>query len=245
MASILKQAKRGLRKRSEAVVGAMAKSDAPWLRRAAGPMLCYLDMLVVDYGVVRLFFNNRHRVGQDAWRSAQPAPYHIAMMARRGIKTIINLRGDQSAGTKWLEEQACARHGVNLINLKLRSRAPPTRQELWAVREVLQRADYPILVHCKSGADRAGLMSVMIRHVRDGEPIADAINQLSLRFGHIRQADTGVLDEVFQRYLEDAAKAPIEFWHWVDTVYDPSDIQRAFKSNKWASRLVDRVLRRE
>lgn len=245
MASLLKQAKRRLRRRGEAVVGAMANGRTPWFDRAVGPALLYLDMLVVDYGATRMVFNNRHQVSADAWRSAQPAPHHIAMMARRGIKTIINLRGDQTAGTRWLEEQACQRHGLKLVNLTLRSRAAPTRQELRAVRDCLASVEYPILVHCKSGADRAGLMSVLIRHDREGVPIATARDQLSLRYGHIKQAATGVLDAVFEKYIDDNARSPIPFWQWVETRYDPDQIDRSFQSRKWASRLVDQILRRE
>ena len=113
------------------------------------------------------------------------------------------------------------------------------------MRNMLGRVEYPILVHCKSGADRAGLMSVIVRHERDGAPIEEAKKQLSLRYGHIRSADTGVLDAVFQRYLEDKAKTGIEFWDWVETVYDPDQISRSFKARGWANRLVNGLLRRE
>lgn len=245
MASLIKQAKLGLRRRSEAVVGAMRDNDARWFNRAFGPALCYLDMLLVDYGAIRMLFNNRHRIGNEAWRSAQPAPHHISMMARRGIKTVINLRGDQTAGTRWLEERACAKHGIKLLNVRLRSRAAPTRQELWSIRDVLNEAQYPILVHCKSGADRAGLMSVLIRHEREGVPIEAAVDQLSWRYGHVRQAQTGVLDAVFERYIADNARTPIEFWDWVATRYDADDVQQSFEARKWASRIVDDVLKRE
>jgi uncharacterized protein (TIGR01244 family) len=202
-------------------------------------------MLLIDYGLVRTVYNNRHRVGRDAWRSAQPAPHHIAWAARRGIKTVINLRGEQSYGTRWLEQQACARHGLTLIDLTLRSRAAPSRAEFQAMKDVLTKAEYPILVHCKSGADRAGLMSVMISHLHDGLPIREALKQLSLRYGHVRSADTGVLDAVFQRYLADEARTGIAFWDWIETVYDSREVNSTFKARGWANRLVNNILNRE
>jgi hypothetical protein len=88
-------------------------------------------------------------------------------------------------------------------------------------------------------------MSTIVRHVRDGVPISKAKEQLSWRYGHIRSADTGVLDAVFDRYLEDQAKTGISFWEWVDTVYDPEQISRSFKARGWANRLVNGLLRRE
>jgi protein tyrosine/serine phosphatase len=202
-------------------------------------------MLFVDYGIARIAYNNRHRISKDVWRSAQPAPHHVGWLARRGVKTIINLRGEQSFGTRWLEQQACARHGIALVDLTLKSRAPPTRAKLLAMKNILGCVEYPILVHCKSGADRAGLMSVIVRYERDGVAIEEAKKQLSLRYGHVRSADTGVLDAVFQRYLEDKAKTGIEFWDWVETVYDHDQISRSFKARGWANRLVNGLLRRE
>ena len=85
------------------------------------------------------------------------------------------------------------------------------------MRNLLGSIEYPVLVHCKSGADRAGLMSVIVRHVREGIPISKAKEQLSLRYGHVRSADTGVLDAVFERYIEDETKTGIGFWDWVET----------------------------
>jgi protein tyrosine phosphatase (PTP) superfamily phosphohydrolase (DUF442 family) len=245
MASLIKQAKRGLRRKSGALLHRVVHSSPSWLGSRFVPFLCYAEMLFIDYGLVRLVRNNRHRISQDAWRSAQPAPHHIRWLAKRGIKTIVNLRGEQTFGTRWLEQQACARHGVKLVDLALRSRAAPTRAQFKAIKALLTSVEYPILIHCKSGADRAGLMGVMVRHVLDGVPIREAKDQLSLRYGHFRNADTGVLDAVFDRYLDDAAATGIEFWDWVEKVYDPDEIAHLFKARGWANRLVNDFLNRE
>jgi hypothetical protein len=71
------------------------------------------------------------------------------------------------------------------------------------------------------------------------------MKQLSLKYGHIRQADTGVLDAFFERYLADTAASPIAFWTWVEKMYDPADLDRSFKGKSWATRIVRNVLRRE
>ncbi len=246
MASLLKQAKRGLRRTTGALLHNAVHASPKWVRSRFAPALCYAEMLFVDYGIVRLLYNNRHRISDKAWRSAQPAPHHIALAARRGIKTVVNLRGDeQTYGTRWLEQQACARHGITLVDLRLRSRAAPSRTDFRLIKELLQNVEFPILVHCKSGADRAGLMSVMVSHLHDGQPISEAKRQLSLRYGHVRSADTGVLDAVFERYLEAEAKTGIAFWDWIETVYDSREVSRTFKARGWANRLVNGILHRE
>jgi hypothetical protein len=88
-------------------------------------------------------------------------------------------------------------------------------------------------------------MSALYRHLKLGEPIERARKQLSLRFGHIRQADTGVLDYFFDRYLEDSAKRPIPFLDWVEQVYDPKELRRTFHAKGWANKIVNGVLHRE
>jgi protein tyrosine/serine phosphatase len=202
-------------------------------------------MLFVDHGIFRIFYVNKHRISEKAWRSAQPAPFHIRRMASKGIRTIVNLRGDRLCGSYWLEQRACERAGIKLVNFQVRSRAAPSREELRGARDLFESIDYPMLMHCKSGADRAGLMSALYRHLKEGVPIEQAKEELSLRYGHIRQADTGVLDYFFERYLEDNAKRPMPFFEWVETVYDPSELRKSFRAKGWANRLVDTVLRRE
>ena len=245
MAGFIKRAKKELRRRSGAWLHGAIHNAPPAIRTRIGPALCYVEMLVLDYGIARVLYNNRHRISDGAWRSAQPEPHHIGWIAKKGVKTVINLRGDRSFGTAWLEDRACAKHGLNLVNFKLNSRVAPSREDLLAVKQLLETIEYPVLIHCKSGADRAGLMSVLYRHVHDGVPIAKAKNQLSLRYGHIRQADTGVLDYFFERYLSDNAKSPIVFWDWVATQYDADEVNRTFKASGFANRLVNDILRRE
>jgi len=217
----------------------------PWACRIFGPLGKRLDMLLVDHGIFRLIYLNKHRLGAQAWRSAQPAPHQIRAMARKGLRTIINLRGDHASGSYWLESAACRKHGVELINFRLRSRDAPPKEVLRAARDLLERVEHPVLMHCKSGADRAGLMGVLYRIVVEKEPVALARRQLAARYGHFRAADTGVLDFVFDRYLQDNARSPIGFFEWVDTLYDPAALKQEFRSKGWANRLVNGLLRRE
>jgi protein tyrosine/serine phosphatase len=216
-----------------------------WVRRRFGPLFWYADMLLVDHGVFRLLYVNRHRLGDRAWRSAQPAPRHIRALKRRGLRTIVNLRGERLCGSYWLEQRVCERKGIRLINFPLRSRAAPTREEIRGARALFEQIEYPVLFHCKSGADRVGLMSALYRTFQEGKPIAEAKRELSLRYGHFRQADTGVLDRFFETYLEDNARQAMPFMEWVDKVYDSRELKRSFRASGWARRLVDQVLKRE
>ena len=245
MGKIAKHQRRRMRQWFRGLRQRLGAATPEWARRAFGPAVHYADMLIVDHGIFRIAYLNRHRLGSSAWRSAQPAPHQIARLARLGVRTIVNLRGERYCGSYWLEQQACARHGIRLVDYQVRSRAAPTREEVLGARDVLRRVEYPMLLHCKSGADRAGLMSALYMIVHEGRPVAEARGQLALRFGHIRQSGTGILDYFFERYLEDTAGRPVEFFDWVATRYDPVELERTFKSKGWANLVVDKVLRRE
>jgi protein tyrosine phosphatase (PTP) superfamily phosphohydrolase (DUF442 family) len=245
MAGLVKRTKRSVRSMARQAREGLVAGAPAWARRLLGPPATYLDMLLVDHGIFRVVYANVHKISANAWRSAQPTPRDIRHFARSGIRTIINLRGARDCGSYWLEEAACARHGLKLVNYQVRSRAAPSLEELKGAQKLFQEVEYPILMHCKSGADRAGLMSVLYRHLQEGTPIEEAKRQLSLKYGHIRQADTGILDYFFEKYLEDTKDRAMPFFEWVDTMYDPIELRATFRSKGWANRIVDTVLRRE
>jgi protein tyrosine phosphatase (PTP) superfamily phosphohydrolase (DUF442 family) len=242
---IAKNQRRALRRQVRNLRQTIADNTPHWARRALTPVVHYADMLFVDHGVFRLLYQNRHKLAHGAWRSAQPAPHHIRYLARKGIRTIVNLRGERYCGSYWLEREACARSGIRLEDFQVRSRAAPSKAEVLAARDLFQRIEYPMLMHCKSGADRVGLMSALYLIAKEQTSVAAAARQLSLKFGHVRQADTGILDHFFERYLEDNANASIGFFDWVERVYDPDDVKRSFAARGWANILINGVLRRE
>ena len=249
MQKIAKEQRRHLRQKMRGWRVAISERCPEGVRRALGPAVHYADMLLIDHGIFRLAYVNRHRLGASAWRSAQPAPHQIAAAARLGVRTIINLRGPRHCGGYWLEQSACQRLGLKLEDYQVRSRAAPSREEVLGARDLFQRIEYPMLLHCKSGADRAGLMSTLYMIVREGVPVAEAKAQLALKYGHIRQSDTGILDYFFERYLADAALRPMPFFDWVEQVYDAEELKRSFQAQGWAkgwaNLITNKLLRRE
>jgi uncharacterized protein (TIGR01244 family) len=217
----------------------------PWLGESADRMLEHVDLIMVDHGVFRLIYANRHRVSKGVLRSAQPAPHDIARLARRGFRTIVNLRGDRDCGSYRLEKAACEQYGIRLIDFQAKSREAPSRDFFHEAKQLFESIEYPMLMHCKSGADRAGLMSVLYLILVEGRSVEDALRQLSLRYGHIRQADTGVLDSIFTAYIEHNRRNPIAFLDWIDAFYDPKQIKARFASRSFSNLLVNGVLRRE
>ena len=245
MAAIAKPLKQLVRRYSTASRKALLEHSPGWLRKSLGPAASYVDLMFMDHGIFRLLYLNKHRIGPKAWRAAQPAPHNIAQFKRLGIKTIVNLRGERMSGSYWLEVAACKRFGIRLENCVMRSRAAPSVEELLAARALFERIEFPMVLHCKSGADRAGLMSVLYMHLVEGQPIEQAAEQLSFKFGHFKQADTGVLDHFIASYIAADRRAPIAFFDWVQNEYDPAEVLGTFRANGVASRIVNDILRRE
>ena len=179
-------------------------------------------------------------------RCNQPWPYQLKRWKRDGIKTIINLRGGFDGSFYALEKDACERYGLKAVNCVATSRDVPSAAQVLAVRELFETIEYPALMHCKSGADRAGIMAVLYAHFRLGQPISEAINQLSFRYMHVKQGKTGVLDYIFELYLTEAEPKGMSFLEWTQRPeYDPVKIKADFRANWIGTVLTEKLLRRE
>ncbi|MEL6337190.1 MAG: tyrosine-protein phosphatase [Pseudomonadota bacterium] len=215
------------------------------LDRGRDRLRAWLNMLFVDHGILRLFYPNRWQVTDRMWRSSQPLPHHLRSFFRKGGRAVVSLRGGQTFGSLPLEIEACMAAEVPFHTIILRSRDLPERDELLEIIDVLPKLQTPVLFHCKSGADRAGFMAALWLLVIEERPLAEAQRQLSLRFGHIRQAKTGVLDAFFDAFGAAGGHAGLSFRDWVATEYDPGAIKAAFKPTTLASLIGDGILRRE
>ena len=217
------------------------------LSSLTGRTLAYLDMLFVDHGVFRVIYNNLHALPGGLYRCSNPSPGQIRRYHRKyGIKTIVNLRGADSTRRYALEAEVCRELGIVLVDFKgILSRSAPDVEAVLRTRELFDRIAYPALLHCKSGADRAGFASALYRIFRLGEPVQDAMRELSWRYGHIKGSKTGVIDYFFEQYLADNASSPVEFMTWLTERYQREQLRDAFHARSWADFLVDRILHRE
>ena len=104
-----------------------------------------------DHGFLRVWFQNLHQISDEMWRANQPSPEQIREHAReRGIKTIINLRGESPKGYYLLEKEACEANGIDLVDFQMFSRDTPTPEKVHGARDLFETIKYPALMHCKS-----------------------------------------------------------------------------------------------
>ncbi len=215
------------------------------LNTKQGRKQAYNDLVWGDHGFLRLWFNNQHYIGGGMYRANQPSPKRIAKLAESGIKTIINLRGESQKGYYLLESEACEKHGIKLVDFRMYSRDTPTPEAVAGIRDIFEQIEYPALMHCKSGADRTGIAGVLYKHFKLGLPIEEAIEQLSIKYLHMRAGKTGMLDFFFETYLQGPAKKGIKFMEWIEGDYDRQKVKDEFMSSWIGNILSEKILRRE
>ena len=175
------------------------------LSTPAGRVAAWRDSLLVDHAVFRTVWTNFAEVLPGRlYRSNHPTPGRLGAFARKlQLRTLINLRGPRFCGSDALSRETAARLGLEHVDMAFESRGAPHRDRILRFAGLWRELRFPALMHCKSGADRAGLaagLAIMF----EGGTAADALQQLSWRFGHWNRARTGVLDAFFLRYAAEA-----------------------------------------
>jgi len=226
--------------------GSVAMAPPIDLTTQSGRRRARRELVWGDHGFLRVRFRNLHQISDEMYRANQPSPEQIARYAKElGLKTILNLRGNSPKGYYLLEKEACERHGIQLVDFQVFSREIPKPAAVLEAKQLFDSIAYPALMHCKSGADRAGIMSVLYQHFRKGQTIEQALEQLSGKYLHIRSGKTGVLDFFFEIYLAEGKSKGLTFEQWVNQGYDAAALKARFLHGRKSKVDYDQLLRRE
>jgi tyrosine-protein phosphatase SIW14 len=105
---------------------------------------------------------NFHQVNEHVYRGAQPNGQGFDGLAKLGVKTVIDLRGQKS------EEAEVQRAGMRYIWLPWSGYKAPAESQIQAVLSLLDdNSAWPVFVHCKRGADRTGTAIACYRIAHD------------------------------------------------------------------------------
>jgi protein tyrosine/serine phosphatase len=215
------------------------------LDTTSGRANAWLDSLLVDHALLRLAWTNFAVISPGKlYRSNHPTPGRLAaLVRRRGLRTVVNLRGPCGNGSDALSREAAARLGLDFIDAPLRSRDAPPRDRVLRLVETFRTMRQPALVHCKSGADRASFASALFL-MAEGAPTQAALAQFSARFGYLPHARAGILREIFVRYAAEA-EGRMPFLAWLREEYDPAALRAGFAAARLSGLVADRILARE
>ena len=117
---------------------------------------------------------NLHQMTPTLYRSALPDSSAVPVLEKLKIGTVINFLPESDAS--WLKTS-----DIKQVQLTYRTNHVDDSDVLAAIRAIqAAESDGPVLMHCKHGADRTGLMAAMYRVVVQGWSKEDALNEMTL-----------------------------------------------------------------
>lgn len=156
------------------------------------------------FGSLLLSANFHAVVPNEVYRSSQlNADDLTTYVAQYHIQSILNLRGP-SEGSEWYQDETRISEDFHIqqYDVGISSIRDVPDEKIQEIVTVLREAPKPLLIHCKSGADRTGLASALYLYVVRHIPAQEAIKQLSVRYGHLRLMwnSSTAMDRTFWRY---------------------------------------------
>jgi protein tyrosine/serine phosphatase len=217
--------------------------NTPW-----GRMRAWLHAMFVEHNFTNLIRFNFHRISDDTYRSSQPTMWQLRRVVKKlGIKTILNLKGNNPNSAYWaFEKEQCAKLGIRLVDIEIYSRETPWPENIRHAKEVFESIEYPMWMHCKAGADRTGIYATFYQYFHQGIPI-EQTDQLKLwPYGHIRHSEAGKIDNYLEHYKAYLKEHPeVSLLDWAERVADRDKIDREYESGGLASFINDHLLHRE
>jgi tyrosine-protein phosphatase SIW14 len=117
---------------------------------------------------------NLHQMTPTLYRSALPDSQAAPLLDALKIGTVINFLPESDAN--WLKNP-----GIRQVQLSYRTNHVDDSDVLAALRAIKEaEVNGPVLMHCKHGSDRTGLMAAMYRVVIQGWSKEDALNEMTL-----------------------------------------------------------------
>jgi protein tyrosine phosphatase (PTP) superfamily phosphohydrolase (DUF442 family) len=198
----------------------MQRNDARLLFRRnwrAGALLVVgsVALLLCFAFYIGVLGDNLHSVVPGrVYRSAQVNPHHLEELIRSyHLRTVISLRGGNE-GDRWYRDEAavCQRLGVIHPSISLRATALPSPHQLRGLLQLLDRSPYPVLFHCRGGADRSGLAATLYLNLYAHVPLGKAQEQqLTWRYGHFR-GQARAMDDFFELYRHTSSGLGLREW---------------------------------
>lgn len=120
------------------------------------------------------------------------------------IKSILNLRGKRE-NSRWYKKEIEISQKMGVIHYDYG--IPATHEvddkEMDSILNILINAPKPLLIHCKAGADRSGLVSAIWEYAIKRETAKESAEQLSLIYLHFPYlgSKTEDMDKSFWRFV--------------------------------------------
>lgn len=110
---------------------------------------------------------NFHKVSDKLYRGGQPLAGYAQKLGEIGVKTIINLRGEDEIGRGEQKEAETA--GLRYFNVSMPGLSAPSEEQVSRVMAIIDNPEnQPVFIHCKRGSDRTGTIAAVYRISHEG-----------------------------------------------------------------------------
>ncbi|RYG33140.1 hypothetical protein EON81_18945 [bacterium] len=135
------------------------------------------------------------------------------------IRSVVNLRGAQPKAEFYRSEMSVSnRLGAEHRDISLSAYTMPPPGELVKVIAAFDQLPRPILVHCRGGSDRTGLVATLYEVICEGRSVDRAErDQLTWRYGHLAFSRSRAMDRFFDLYRETSHGQGLR--DWIQTSY--------------------------
>lgn len=173
------------------------------LKRAGKILLLVTGLLVAGTGGYAVYLVSEHNLhvvtpGQIYRSSRMSSEALSEVVQTHGLKSVLTL-----IGTNRDEGDTLHRLGVEYFAFSLSDRQEVTDEQMENILAAIRRAPKPLLIHCKLGADRTGLVAALYHYGIEGQSAAVADGELTVGYGHM-PAGLGLGASAMDR----------SFWHY-------------------------------
>jgi tyrosine-protein phosphatase SIW14 len=153
----------------------------------------------------RIRIHNFGRVNDGYYRGAEPDSRDYADLAAIGIRTLVDLRGEDVDPAEKLE---AARAGLGYVQIPMTTHEMPTQVKLEEFLHIVTDPErQPVYVHCVGGRHRTGVMTAVYRMARDGWSADQAFKEMkAYKFG------PDFLHPEFKAFVYRYTPAPLGLW---------------------------------
>jgi tyrosine-protein phosphatase SIW14 len=116
---------------------------------------------------------NFHQVNERLYRGAQPKKDGLKKLAALGVKSILNLRGEDA--TSLAEQKEAKELGLNYYALPMGGLSRPSDEQISIALSIINNPENGVVfVHCKHGADRTGVVIACYRMTQESQTAEQA-----------------------------------------------------------------------
>ena len=121
------------------------------------------------------------------YRSAQLTTEELEQVIKEhGIKTVISLRGSPGK-TRFYEAEdiTLARLKIKFVPIDMSDKFYPLQSHLQQLFSAFEKDAYPMLIHCRVGADRTGLAAALYVRAYQNKSLEESLQQLTFANWHV------------------------------------------------------------